>query len=238
MRSGGICGGPRESGGDIMPVTVKTFATSGEAAAALSVGTRGALSRRRHAGHARAQRGRCLGFDCGAGDRPRSERVSTSRVPASCSGPASPSCGFSASANSASFILSRVRSAVRLCAIWARSAAICSRQRRSVISRLRACARRDRMRAGRLWCAGRADEEFLAGRGRMPGGLVLSVSFQRPSSAEAFRYRKVARIRPKGGSVVTLAAHVAFSGGRVVGVRIALGAMAVTAVRAKGAVPS
>jgi CO/xanthine dehydrogenase FAD-binding subunit len=78
-------------------------------------------------------------------------------------------------------------------------------------------------------------EEFLAGRGRMPAGLVLSVSFQRPSSAEAFRYRKIARIKPKGGSVVTLAAHVASSGGRAVGVRIALGAMAATAVRAKGA---
>ena len=78
-------------------------------------------------------------------------------------------------------------------------------------------------------------EEFLEGRGRMTSGLVLSVSFQRPSSAEAFRYRKIARIKPKGGSVVTLAAHVASSGGRAIGVRIALGAMAATAVRAKGA---
>jgi CO/xanthine dehydrogenase FAD-binding subunit len=78
-------------------------------------------------------------------------------------------------------------------------------------------------------------EEFLAGRGRMAAGLVLSVSFQRPSGADAFRYRKIARIKPKGGSVVTLAAHVASSGGRAIGVRIALGAMAATAVRAKGA---
>ena len=78
-------------------------------------------------------------------------------------------------------------------------------------------------------------EEFLAGRDRMPGALVLSVSCQRPSSAEAFRYRKIARIKPKGGSVVTLAAHVASSGGRAIGVRIALGAMAATAVRAQGA---
>jgi CO/xanthine dehydrogenase FAD-binding subunit len=78
-------------------------------------------------------------------------------------------------------------------------------------------------------------EEFLAARDRMPGGLVLSVSFQRPSGAEAFRYRKIARIRPKGASVVTLAAHVPTSGGRAVGVRIAIGAMAATAVRAKAA---
>src|SRR5258706_7395860 len=35
-RSAGICGRPHESGGENMPVTVKTFETSGEAAAALS----------------------------------------------------------------------------------------------------------------------------------------------------------------------------------------------------------
>jgi xanthine dehydrogenase small subunit len=77
-------------------------------------------------------------------------------------------------------------------------------------------------------------EEFLAGRDRQQGALVLSVSCQRPPG-EAFRYRKIARIKPKGASVVTLAAHVASSGGRAVGVRIALGAMAATPVRAKAA---
>src|SRR4029077_13950852 len=64
-------------------------------------------------------------------------------------------------------------------------------------------------------------EEFLAERGRLQGGLVLSVSLRRPSYAEAFRYRKIARIRPKGGSVVTLAVHLPISGGRTVGARIA-----------------
>jgi xanthine dehydrogenase small subunit len=78
-------------------------------------------------------------------------------------------------------------------------------------------------------------EEFLAGRARFSGGLVLAVSFQRPTAADAFRYRKVARIKPKGGSVVTLAVHVPSSGGRVLGARIALGAMAAAAVRAKAA---
>ena len=78
-------------------------------------------------------------------------------------------------------------------------------------------------------------EEFLAGRDRLAGGLVLSISFQRPSGAEAFRYRKIARIKPKGASVVTLAAHLPMSGGRIAGARIALGAMAATAVRAKAA---
>ena len=80
-----------------------------------------------------------------------------------------------------------------------------------------------------------AIEEFLAGRARQAAGLVLSVSFQRPSSTEAFRYRKIARIRPKGAAVMTLAAHVPSSGGRVLSARIALGAMAATAVRAKAA---
>jgi xanthine dehydrogenase small subunit len=78
-------------------------------------------------------------------------------------------------------------------------------------------------------------EEFLAGRDRLPGALVLSISCQRPSSADAFRYRKMARIKPKGGSVVTLAAYLPMSGGRIVGARIALGAMASTPVRAKAA---
>jgi CO/xanthine dehydrogenase FAD-binding subunit len=78
-------------------------------------------------------------------------------------------------------------------------------------------------------------EEFLAGRDRLPGALVLSISCQRPSGADAFRYRKIARIKPKGGSVVTLAAYLPTSGGRIVGARIALGAMAATPVRAKAA---
>src|SRR5262250_2105641 len=57
-------------------------------------------------------------------------------------------------------------------------------------------------------------EEFLQSRERQGGGLVLSVSCQRPASADAFRYRKIARIKPKGGSVITLAAHLPMSSGR------------------------
>ena len=78
-------------------------------------------------------------------------------------------------------------------------------------------------------------EEFLAGRDRQQGALVLSVSCQRPHGAEAFRYRKIARIKPKGGSVITLAAHLPVSSGRVLGARIALGSMAPTQIRAKAA---
>jgi CO/xanthine dehydrogenase FAD-binding subunit len=78
-------------------------------------------------------------------------------------------------------------------------------------------------------------EEFLQSRERQAGALVLAVSCQRPASAEAFRYRKIARIKPKGGSVITLAAHLPVSGGRITGARIALGSMAATQIRAKAA---
>jgi CO/xanthine dehydrogenase FAD-binding subunit len=47
--------------------------------------------------------------------------------------------------------------------------------------------------------------------------------------------RKVARIKPKGGSVITLAAHLPASGGRIAGARIALGSMAPAPIRARAA---
>jgi CO/xanthine dehydrogenase FAD-binding subunit len=77
-----------------------------------------------------------------------------------------------------------------------------------------------------------AIEEFLQSRERQ-AGLVLSISCPKPASADAFRYRKIARIKPKGGSVITLAAHLPMSGGRIVGARVALGSMAATQIRAK-----
>jgi xanthine dehydrogenase small subunit len=78
-------------------------------------------------------------------------------------------------------------------------------------------------------------EEFLAGRDRAAGTLALAVSFERPASAEAFRYRKIARVKPKGASVVSIAAHLPSMGGRVSSARIAYSAMAPTAIRAKAA---
>jgi CO/xanthine dehydrogenase FAD-binding subunit len=80
-----------------------------------------------------------------------------------------------------------------------------------------------------------AIEEFLQSRERQPGTLVLSISCQKPGSADAFRYRKIARIKPKGGAVITLAAHLPMSSGRIVGARIALGSMAPTQIRARAA---
>jgi len=78
-------------------------------------------------------------------------------------------------------------------------------------------------------------EEFLAARERNFGALVLGVTLVRPANAEAFRYRKVSRVKPKGGAVLTIAAHVPVSGGRVSGARIAFGAMGATPLRAKSA---
>ena len=79
-----------------------------------------------------------------------------------------------------------------------------------------------------------AIEEFLAGRDRAPGSLVTRISCQRPAP-DAFRYRKISRIKPKGASVFSIAIHVPNVGGRVSGARIAYGAMAPTAIRAKAA---
>jgi CO/xanthine dehydrogenase FAD-binding subunit len=76
-------------------------------------------------------------------------------------------------------------------------------------------------------------EEFLAARSRGGLGLVISVSFQKPALADAFRFRKVSRVRPKGISVMSIAAHLP-GGGRISNARVAYGAMAATPIRAKG----
>jgi CO/xanthine dehydrogenase FAD-binding subunit len=76
-------------------------------------------------------------------------------------------------------------------------------------------------------------ESFLARRDSF-SGLVLSVSVTRPAARE-FRYRKVTRIKPKGASVMSLAAWLPQSAGRIGDARIAFGAMGEIPVRVKGA---
>ena len=76
-------------------------------------------------------------------------------------------------------------------------------------------------------------EQFLAGRDRGQAGLVTMVSVARPASPEAFRFRKVARVKPKGISVLSIAAHLPLSGGRVTNPRVAYGAMAPVPMRAR-----
>jgi xanthine dehydrogenase small subunit len=77
-------------------------------------------------------------------------------------------------------------------------------------------------------------EEFLALRSRSGPGLVTAVSFQKPASADAFRFCKVSRVKPKGISVMSIAAHLPISAGRIANARVAYGAMAPTPIRAKG----
>lgn len=76
-------------------------------------------------------------------------------------------------------------------------------------------------------------EEFLRGRERGARQLVAAVSFERPSDPAAFRFRKTTRTHPKGPAVVTIAAWLPLSGGRVSGARVAFGAMAATPIRAR-----
>ena len=71
-------------------------------------------------------------------------------------------------------------------------------------------------------------DAFLAARDG--AGLVAAVSISRPMG-DAFRFRKVSRVKPKGVSVLSMAAVLNRSAGRLSGVRVAFGAMAATPVR-------
>ena len=76
-------------------------------------------------------------------------------------------------------------------------------------------------------------EEFLASRERGTRGLVAAVSLPRPAGPDVFRFRKVARVKPKGIAVLTIAAVLPIAGGRVAGARVAYGAMGPTPLRAR-----
>jgi xanthine dehydrogenase small subunit len=77
-------------------------------------------------------------------------------------------------------------------------------------------------------------DEFLSARGKDQQGLVTLLSFVRPVTSDAFRFRKVTRVKPKGISVLSIAVHMPASGGRISNVRVAYGAMAPTPIRARG----
>ncbi len=76
-------------------------------------------------------------------------------------------------------------------------------------------------------------EDFLRDRAR--AGLVASVQVPRPRDARAFGFLKVSRVKPKGVSVMSIAAHLPRDGARLRGVRIAFGAMGPTPLRAQAA---
>jgi len=77
-------------------------------------------------------------------------------------------------------------------------------------------------------------ETFLASRGKQQA-IVTAVRFMLPTS-EAFRFVKVSRVKPKGVSVLSIAAVLENGAeGTVKSSRIALGAMADRPLRAKAA---
>ncbi len=88
-------------------------------------------------------------------------------------------------------------------------------------------------------------EAFFQSRLQLAAGsIVTEVRFPRPAP-DVFRFVKVSRVKPKGVAVLSMAAVVATKQGRVATVRVALGAMAGTPVRAhsleqvlKGAFPA
>lgn len=73
-------------------------------------------------------------------------------------------------------------------------------------------------------------EQLFAQRDGPSQGLVEAVTVARPAS-DAFRWRKVSRVKPKGVSVMCLAAWLPRSMGRVSGARVAFGAMGPTPLR-------
>ena len=73
--------------------------------------------------------------------------------------------------------------------------------------------------------------EFLLVRHRDPRPLVAAVTIARPRDPAAFRFGKVTRIKPKGVSLLSIAAHLPLAGGRIAGARVTYGGMAPTPVR-------
>ncbi len=77
-------------------------------------------------------------------------------------------------------------------------------------------------------------EDFLSARERGGQGLVTAVQFARPQNPAEFHFRKISRVKPKGISLLSIAAHLPLAGGRIAQARVAYGAMAPTPIRARG----
>lgn len=77
-------------------------------------------------------------------------------------------------------------------------------------------------------------EAFLAERDtRAEETIVTAVSFKLP--ADTFRFLKVSRVKPRGVSVLSIAAVIEQTGGAVTSARVAYGSMADRPIRAKAA---
>jgi len=75
-------------------------------------------------------------------------------------------------------------------------------------------------------------DEFLRDRSRFAQSLVVSVVVPRPRDISAFRFLKISRVKPKGISLMSIAALLPQSGGRIQGARVAYGAMGPLPLRA------
>lgn len=75
-------------------------------------------------------------------------------------------------------------------------------------------------------------EQLLERRSDAPAGIVVSVTFALPPDG-AFRFVKAARRKPHGASVLSVAALLPTAERKVTGPRVAYGAMAPTAIRAR-----
>jgi CO/xanthine dehydrogenase FAD-binding subunit len=62
-------------------------------------------------------------------------------------------------------------------------------------------------------------------RDRARAGLVAAIECPRPREPRAFGFRKVSRIKPKGVSVLSIAAFLPREGGRIRDARVAYGGM-------------
>jgi len=76
-------------------------------------------------------------------------------------------------------------------------------------------------------------EDVLRDRGR--AGLISAVELQRPNDPRNFGFLKISRVKPKGVSVLCIAAYLPREGGRIRGARIAFGAMGPSPLRSTGA---
>ena len=75
-------------------------------------------------------------------------------------------------------------------------------------------------------------EELLRRRGDGTREIVTGVDLARPRDSRSFRFLKVSKVHPKGVSLLTIAARLEDSGGRLSGVRVAYANMAPAPVRA------
>ena len=75
-------------------------------------------------------------------------------------------------------------------------------------------------------------DEFLRGRDSHSRAVVAGVEFAFPRGERSLRFVKVSKVRPKGVSLLTIAARLEDSAGRLSGVRVAYANMAPVPIRA------